>query len=149
MLRIDYYAAPNCNALCSSGSGTPKGNGTPECNCAEEAKITMTLTAGSHKYGFDYGYGLQKEMGYGSGDLTYRGANIVEFDSVKGGFWVGDQKCPTLLSFYSNLNDISDIKIRVNGKNYIFKVVSGYKSYFYCNDLVFTHTGVYNIEFLN
>ena len=82
----------------------------------------MTLTAGSHKYGFDYGYGLDKTMGYGSGDLTYRGANIVAFESLKNGFWVGDQKCPTQLVFYSNLNDINDIKIRVNGKIYTFKV---------------------------
>ena len=109
----------------------------------------MTLNAGALKIGFDDAYGLQKKMGYGSGDLTYRGANIVTFESLKNGIWVGDQKCPTLLSFYSNLNDISDIKIRVNGKIYIFKVVSGSKMSFYCNDLVFTHTGVYNIEFLN
>ena len=109
----------------------------------------MTLNAGSHKTGSDYIYGLQKVMGFGSGDLTYRGANIVSFESLKNGIWVGDQKCRTVLAFYSNLNNINDIKIRVNGNIYIFKVTNEDKRYFYCNDLVFTHTGIYNIEFLN
>ena len=52
MIEADYYSAPNCNALCSSGSGTPKANGTQECSCSVgiEAKVTVVKTVESHHW---------------------------------------------------------------------------------------------------
>lgn len=50
--KSDYYAAPNCNALCSSGSGTPKANGTQECECSVglQAKVTVSEKIEDHDW---------------------------------------------------------------------------------------------------
>ena len=38
MIEADYYVAPDCSKLCESGLGSPKSNGTQECNCQEKEK---------------------------------------------------------------------------------------------------------------
>ena len=49
---FDYYAAPNCSKLCSSGSGTPKANGTQECSCFNgiEGQVTVTRKYENHDW---------------------------------------------------------------------------------------------------
>ena len=48
----DYYTAPDCSKLCSSGSGSPKANGTQECSCFNgiEEQVVVTRKAEDHTW---------------------------------------------------------------------------------------------------
>ena len=128
--ECDYYAAPNCNALCSSGSGTPKANGTQECEC----NITLNFIAKSGETGFGGG------NGYFNGNFKYRGRTITEL-------YAGNRAA--VLLFNIAPGDLSDIKIEVNGKIYIFTrfKTAAWK----CKDArsIFQSGKSYSIKFLN
>ena len=138
-MKIDYYAAPNCNTLCSSGSGTPKANGTQDCNCNEFTKITIHSTCENYQdvipecgtNGGNYG-------GYG----TYRGQVITIFYSTLKGNNKG-----TRLQLKKIPNDQSDIKVRVNGKTYTLTYLG--KGVWKTSEIIFSGSGTYNVEFLN
>ena len=138
---FDYYAAPDCNVLCSSGSGTPKANGTQECSCSEIKKIT--ITSGSYIYEDvipEYGY--ERGLCGSLSSTQYRGQTITYFYSTTKGNNKG-----TYLTFQKAPNDVSEIKVRVNGIVYTLQHVK--KMYWQCSEVIFSKTGTYVVEFLN
>ena len=116
--------------MCSSGSGTPKANGTQECEC----NITLNFIAKSGET--DFGGG----NGYFNGNFKYRGRTITEL-------YAGNRAA--VLLFNIAPGDLSDIKIEVNGKIYIFTrfKTAAWK----CKDArsIFRSGKNYSIKFLN
>ena len=143
---FDYYAAPNCSKLCSSGSGTPKANGTQECSCADTTQ--MILTAGSYTqkfWGTSYGFAAN----YGNlSNNTYRGSTITSFFTTGAeSLTIGGVSVSTQIKFADAPNDASDINVKINSKVYTFKRASS--TVWGCSEKIFTSTGTYQIEFLN
>ena len=143
IIGTDYYAAPNCNALCSSGSGTPKANGTQECSCIEINKAT--LVAGRHSAN----YGYSKSLGYGSlKPDTYKGIKIQRFSSFSSNF--SDKQKSTSIAFESLSNIPDTLKIKINGTVYDFvKTTSDTSIFWKFNGRIFHNGETYTIEFLN
>ena len=141
MLRIDYYAAPNCNALCSSGSGTPKANGTQECNCKKTIDVHLSSECWMNENkGWNF-CGYESSGRGGISSTAYRDSNIVSFYS-------NTSARNTHLTLLPVPNDKSDIKVRVNGNTFTCKYARFGKSWS-CPSAIFSVSKMYTIEFLN
>ena len=154
IVEIDYYAAPNCSALCSSGSGTPKADGTQECNCQENKQATINVAywekkmgSGAFKLTFKR-YGFNSSNGSISNN-SYRGTTITALNTNNMSASQNDISIATEIDFAETPNDLSDIKIRVNGVVYTFTKTSSAGTTFGCSSKIFSSTGTYTIEFLN
>ena len=112
-LRTAYYAAPNCNSLCSSGSGTPKADGTQNCSCFEGNTFTLSAAKVTYKFFTNkiyYGYSdgnVTKGTGGALSPNAFRGQTISRISSMSSG---------TDLYFASLPSDTSDITMKINGQ---------------------------------
>lgn len=108
--------------MCSSGSGTPKANGTQECNCLKGTSTQITVDyAGRGYYEGKYGYLTNK---------NYHNVKINAFyTEISGGTWI---------ELSENINQ-STIIVLVNGKQITFSArccTNGITS-FYSSEKVF------------
>ena len=151
---IDYYTAPDCSALCSSGSGTPKADGTQECSCM--ASNRFSLVAAKNKSYDDYGYfppayGKYNRPLSPQGSISpddFRGRTITALYSHN----YNGLKITFLIFKRPKLDDLSDITMVINKKRYTFKLaaIDEYGNVqFNCNEIIFSSTGNYTIEFLD
>lgn len=136
---IDYCTAPNCSTVCSSGSGSPKANGTQECLCIEVNKVTMVAEIHSTRIGYD------KLVGYGSlKPDTYKGIKIQSFFSKI----LGDKL--TTIVFESSSNIPDTLKVKINGTVFDFiKTTNGTSIFWKKRGKTFSNGQTYEIEFLN
>ena len=135
MLRIDYYEAPDCSKLCSSGSGKPKANGTQECSCTASNKVSMT----AGRSGITRGY--SKSLGIGSiSPDTYKGIEITSLASYK-------VVSSTSITFESAGNMPDTLKIKINGTVYDFNKTGSLT--WERKGIIFAPGQTYTIEFLN
>ena len=141
LIKTDYYTAPNCNALCSSGSGTPKANGTQECSCIDTTQTILTAGSTSSLRGSYYGFYPPTKIGSLSSNI-FRESKITRF-------YTKTKTSKTYLVFESAPNDQSEIKVKVNGTIYILTKSAASDKEWTCDSKIFTSTGTYEIEFLN
>ena len=139
---FDYYAAPNCNVLCSSGSGEPKANGTQECSCASLKTASMVAGGNFLIYGYSPSFGSLTPD-------TYKGIKITKFTTLT----LGSNS--TIV--FEKIKGIPEtIKIKINGTTYDFvKTTSTDEDtgevsiYWKCKAKIFEKDKTYTIEFLN
>lgn len=139
---FDYYAAPNCSKLCSSGSGTPKANGTQECNCQ-----TAVSGSGSGSCWDDY-----EEVGCNLDlNVSYRDNTSVRISTI-----CDNLGCYSVLTFDKEPKNQSDIEVLINNNHYIFaaddtgcKPTHPKKEFCYSTNSVIIDDGKYKVEFLN
>lgn len=102
---------------------------------------TLNAGAWSHTLGGQY-YGFYTSQGMGNFDIkNYRNRNIE-------GIYTRINAKVTILLFNYVPDDVSAIKLRINGVEYIFTQYSNGRSFRY-DGLIFTGKGDYLIEFLN
>ena len=141
IVEIDYYEAPNCNALCESGLGTPKADGTQSCECKSNKIILTVGKQTSSLRGSYYGFYPPTKMGSLSSNI-FRESKITRF-------YTKTKTSKTYLVFESAPNDQSEIKVKVNGTIYTLTKSAASDKEWTCDSKIFTSTGTYEIEFLN
>ena len=136
-----YYSAPNCNAICSSGSGTPKANGTQDCSC--QSARTSTDTKCWENYD-DIGC-------YININTSYRDNNSVTISTT-----CDNHGCYSNIDFRNAPKDQSNIVVKINGTKYEFLAndrgcgLTDAKSWCLDNDIsIIEESKNYTIEFLN
>ena len=151
LIKTDYYAAPDCNALCSSGSGTPKADGTQSCECNQINKATLTSvtwteTSSSNNRTYSYsGY----TSNHGSIDNeNFYGANIEKIYSRRCSKNCGLTKFTRSYVVFSNPPSISGaLKILIDGTEYILSQQDSTTWHF--SGSLRLSAGQHIIEFLN
>lgn len=133
--------------MCSSGSGTPKANGTQECECksSTQGKLTAEVISNDGFLGYVVGYINYDNLKIGEMNATsYRNGTIT-------GFLSNYSLNKTILSISPYISDTSDINIRINGAIFKFKFIRNENgiSQFTCDKFMFNQESEYTIEFLN
>ena len=93
-------------------------------------------------------YGFNSSNGSISNN-SYRGTTITALHNNNMSASQNDVSIATEIDFAETPNDLSDIKISVNGVFYTFTKTSSAGTTFGCSSKIFSSTGTYTIEFLN
>ena len=139
--QTDYYAAPDCNALCSSGSGTPKANGTQECLCNNKV-YSIRFYCMSDGYCDSYKTGTEEYR-----SEIIRGQFLENFVTWEDYFSSNGMRVWSAITLQGKPDNTSDLRVKINGTVYVFKYA--YDNRFYSSSRIFRSNTTYSIEFLN
>ena len=128
--------------MCSSGSGTPKANGTQDCVCQSSVKGAGT---GSCWDEYDE-VGCNLDL-----NVSYRDNTSVRISTI-----CDNLGCYSVLTFDKAPTDQSSIEVVIDNTVYIFKAddagcrpISPKKEFCYSMDDIIIDDGQHSVEFLN